>query len=279
MTHPRGESDFASRIAFDRRMKLEFHGSSVTSDTGLLAYRELDDALGLTKPAGGMLMDGRRGRNTRHMLVGLLRQSIFGRLAGYEDGNEAERLARACDALDCRGACGHDAGRIGKSDWPLRDAMAGNEQEPCCSGQSVRPVDRSVSCPVSRRSFSYRGSALLCELQLPGAELGHAAPRGSQSRVASGRASSPRRLHRDQPVAPGRKCRRLLQLARHGGTVEQGRQEHNEVDTAVLLLLLRERRAAPGSRAGIQSRQLRADAGPAGNGEALVVNQSAGQAR
>ena len=95
MTHPRGESDFASRIAFDRRMKLEFHGSSVTSDTGLLAYRELDDALGLTKPAGGMLMDGRRGRNTRHMLVGLLRQSIFDRLAGYEDGNEAERLARA----------------------------------------------------------------------------------------------------------------------------------------------------------------------------------------
>ncbi|HKJ61286.1 MAG TPA: IS1380 family transposase [Hyphomicrobiales bacterium] len=94
MAHPTGESDFAPRLAFDRRLKLEFHGSSVTSDAGLLAYRELDDALGLTALAGTMLSDGRRGRNTRHMLVGLLRQSIFGRLAGYEDVNDAERLAR-----------------------------------------------------------------------------------------------------------------------------------------------------------------------------------------
>jgi hypothetical protein len=36
----------------------------------------------------------RRGRNVRHKLGGLFRQSVFGRLAGYEDVNEAERLAR-----------------------------------------------------------------------------------------------------------------------------------------------------------------------------------------
>ena len=94
MAHPTGESDFAPRLAFDRRVKLEFPGSSVTSDAGLLAYRELDDALGLTALAGGMLTDGRRGKNTRHMLVGLLRQSVFARLAGYEDVNDAERLER-----------------------------------------------------------------------------------------------------------------------------------------------------------------------------------------
>src|SRR5437016_7956305 len=71
------------RVAFDRRLKLEFHGSSVTSDAGLLAYRELDDALGLTALAGAMLWESRRGKNTRHRLAGLLRQSVFGRLAGY----------------------------------------------------------------------------------------------------------------------------------------------------------------------------------------------------
>jgi hypothetical protein len=45
-----------------------------------LAYRELDDALGLTEMGGEILADARTGRNGRHALVGLLRQSVFGRL-------------------------------------------------------------------------------------------------------------------------------------------------------------------------------------------------------
>jgi hypothetical protein len=82
------------RPIFDRRIKLEFHGARISSDGGLLAYRELDDALGLTDIAVSKLLDGRCGRNTRHKLSGLFRQSVFGRLAGYEDVNDAERLAR-----------------------------------------------------------------------------------------------------------------------------------------------------------------------------------------
>ncbi len=93
--HPAGESRKPHlRVDFDRRLKLEFHGSKITSDAGLLAYRELDEVLGLTDQAGTVLSDGRRGKNARHLLTGLLRQSVFGRLAGYEDVNDAERLSR-----------------------------------------------------------------------------------------------------------------------------------------------------------------------------------------
>jgi hypothetical protein len=74
--------------AIDRRLMLQFRGSVLTSDAGLLAYRELDDVLGLTAMAGEMLADARTGKNGRHALIGLLRRSVFGRLAGYEDVND-----------------------------------------------------------------------------------------------------------------------------------------------------------------------------------------------
>ena len=80
-------------LAFDCRLKLEFHGTKVTSDGGLLACRELDDVLGLSETAGDFLMDTRTGANGRHTLLGQFRQSVFGRLAGYEDVNDADRLA------------------------------------------------------------------------------------------------------------------------------------------------------------------------------------------
>ena len=95
MAHPMGEAKPGSlRLGFDRRLKLEFHGSEISSDGGLLPYRELDEVLGLSALAGDALSEVRRGKNTRHLLTGLLRQSVYGRLAGYEDVNDAERLCR-----------------------------------------------------------------------------------------------------------------------------------------------------------------------------------------
>ena len=94
MAHPTGASELGDgRLGFDRRVRLEFHGSKISSDGGLLLFRELDHVIGLHDLAGKHLIDTRTGHNRLHSLVGLLRQSVFGRLAGYEDVNDAERLA------------------------------------------------------------------------------------------------------------------------------------------------------------------------------------------
>ena len=81
------------RVGFDSRLKLKFCGSKVTTDAGLLAYRELDEVLGLTEMGTELFTDSRQGSNKQHLLVPLLRQSIYSRLAGYEDVNDAEQLA------------------------------------------------------------------------------------------------------------------------------------------------------------------------------------------
>src|SRR5215210_6966936 len=95
MADPTGETNNeALRLDFDRPLLLQFRGSTITADAGLLAYRELDDALHLTDTAVDTLADVRTGKNGRHRLAGLLRQSVFGRLAGYEDVNDAKRLCR-----------------------------------------------------------------------------------------------------------------------------------------------------------------------------------------
>ena len=94
MDHLEGAGETGDiRLGFDRRVRLEFHGSKISSDGGLLLFRELDEVLGLHDFAGGVLCDSRTGHNRLHSLVCLLRQSVFGRLAGYEDVNDADRLA------------------------------------------------------------------------------------------------------------------------------------------------------------------------------------------
>lgn len=83
----------AGRFGFDGHLRFCFRGAKITTDAGLLAVRELDEVMGLTEMAGGMIAEA-RGANRQHDLTGLLRQSIIARLAGYEDVNDQEALSR-----------------------------------------------------------------------------------------------------------------------------------------------------------------------------------------
>ena len=91
MGQQKGES---LKVSFDSSLRLEFHGSKVTTDAGLLAYRDLDGVLGLFESASQVLLDRRTGRNVQHGIGNLLRQSVYSRLAGYEDVNDAIRMSK-----------------------------------------------------------------------------------------------------------------------------------------------------------------------------------------
>ena len=81
------------QLSFNPCLKVDFQGSRVTSDGGLILARELDERLGFSELIGQHLTDS-RGKNTQLPLADLLRQSIYSRMAGYEDVNDAERLSQ-----------------------------------------------------------------------------------------------------------------------------------------------------------------------------------------
>jgi hypothetical protein len=81
------------QLSFNASLKVDFQGSRVTSDGGLILVRELDERLGFGELIEQHLNDP-RGTNTRLPLADLLRQSVYSRLAGYEDMNDAERLSQ-----------------------------------------------------------------------------------------------------------------------------------------------------------------------------------------
>jgi len=81
------------RLSFNPQLRVEFRGATVTSDAGLLLPRALDERLGLNMLIERHLTDPRTGHNRQFPLRDLFRQSIYSRLAGYADTNDAERLS------------------------------------------------------------------------------------------------------------------------------------------------------------------------------------------
>ena len=146
-------------LRFDRRVRLEFRGATITSDAGLLACRELDDALGLTETANECLQESRGGRNVQRRLVGLLRQSVYSRLAGYEDTNDAERLAQDPTMRII-------VGRRGGPDRPAAstNTMSRFETEVLTQDGNVEGLDR-LNADVGGRSYVPHAA--------PAGDLGH----------------------------------------------------------------------------------------------------------
>jgi hypothetical protein len=130
MADATGETREPLRVAFDRRLKLEFHGAQDhlrrrPARVPRAGRRPRPDRDGRVHPSP----KGRRGRNIRHRLLGLLRQAIYGRLAGYEDVNDAERLARdpamraivGREGLDRPAASSSEMGRF-ETEWLATEA-------------------------------------------------------------------------------------------------------------------------------------------------------------
>jgi hypothetical protein len=82
------------QLSFNASLKIDFQGSRVTSDGGLILVREVDERLGFGDLIAQHLTDSRRGKNTQLPLADLLRQSVYSRMAGYEDVNDAERVSQ-----------------------------------------------------------------------------------------------------------------------------------------------------------------------------------------
>ena len=111
------------QLSFNPCLKVDFQGSRVTSDSGLLLVRELDERLGLSSIIAEHLMDDRRGKNTQLPLPDLLRQSIYSRLAGYEDLNDAEAAIAGSDV---------------PPDWFGEDLGSWGSVVPACIGSRPR---------------------------------------------------------------------------------------------------------------------------------------------
>jgi hypothetical protein len=102
----------------------------LTSDGSLITYREFDEALGLFNSASDIMSDKRNGRNIQHDMTNLLRQSVYTRLAGYEDVNDAQRLSvdpvmRAVTGKKKNGASINTIGRFETEILPLKKNLKG----------------------------------------------------------------------------------------------------------------------------------------------------------
>jgi len=155
------------QLSFNASLKIDFQGSRVTSDGGLILVRELDERLRFGELVQQHLTDSRRGKNTQFPFADLLRQSVYSRLAGYEDLNDAERLSQ--DPTFRLIGSEKNLGSRGGSDLTiaeLRDRDADPGGELCRTGATQPGADREsgsrgLGLPDDPGHGFHRGPGLL----------------------------------------------------------------------------------------------------------------------
>jgi Transposase DDE domain group 1 len=190
------------QLSFNSSLRVDFQGSQVTSDGGLILVRELEERLGMGALIAQHLTDTRRGRNTPFPPADLLRQSVYSRLAGYYEALE-ERGVKYAICLPTNNSLERDIAEL-----------------------LTRPVGRAVISPwCGTRASSTRRPA--------GTRPAEWSPRWSPP----GRVVPKRRLHRHArgPAESGG-CM-VLHSAGPGGAVDQGRRTGDALDTAVVSLV------------------------------------------
>ena len=94
MIHNGEERTNGIRCRFNPSIGINFQGAKISSDTGILLLREIDERFGITSAVEGMLQDSRNVSQTQHSCTDLLRQRVYQIAAGYEDCNDANELRK-----------------------------------------------------------------------------------------------------------------------------------------------------------------------------------------
>ena len=273
------------QFTFNGFLKVAFQGSRITSDAGLILVRELDERLGLATLIAEHLSDSRQGLNTQFSLADLLRQSVYSRLAGYEDLNDAVRVSAdptfrliGSSKIWDRGTALTSTLHWFETELLTREEnlvglMAVNREMlaqagmPTRAGRIVLDMDSSES-PVhgAQEGSAYNGhfeSVCYHPLFLFTEHGGCVAATLRPGNVHSAD-------DWDDLLVPEIE----RQQARHGGAMDQGRQAGDPLDAVVVSTVPGERSAPATERTGLQPGQPLAQADPAAGDQALVADES-----
>ncbi len=121
-----GSQKEALRPNFDCSIMIDFRGAKISSDTGFLLLREMDERFDIIGPMSDCLEDRRSAVHTRHSLVQMIRQRVYQIAAGYEDCNDADHL-RIDPVLRLAIGKGHKAGASQSMLSRLENKVLGNE--------------------------------------------------------------------------------------------------------------------------------------------------------